>query len=440
MGQSVGGLSARVCDRTVHIYNGKRADRLVLVISDLLEETGRLSMKKHLRHLFTLLSVFFLVSPMAVLAADSTVTSPEQSEQPAVATASVESEYLKNIRQVTMSVDFAKAGEGYFSPDGKTVIFQGVPRDYIFYQIYTLALESQSAEASRSGPLPKPEGASAPRPKMVSTGRGRTTCSFFAPDGKTIIFASSHLDPKLSDTEAAQRKQDEDDARTGQHRRYQWDFDPWMEIFSADLDGHILNRLTDSPGYDAECAYTPDGKQIVFCSDRGGNPNIYVMDADGANVRQLTNFPGYNGGPFTSPDGKFVVYRSDRKKEGYLQLHVLGLDGTNDAELTDNVGVNWAPYWHPKEPYIIWTGADHSDPHAKPNYDLWLMKYGVVDGKIVPGHVWRITDHPAADVLPVFSPDGSKLMWTSNRTEDHTSQLFIADFEAPKTAEASSPN
>jgi len=97
--------------------------------------------------------------------------------------------------------------------------------------------------------------------------------------------------------------------------------------------------------------------------------------------------------------------------------------------LTDNEGVNWAPYWHPSEPYIIWTGAGHSNPRARPNYDLWMMKYAEADGAIQPGPITRITDHSSADVLPVFSPDGKKLLWTSNRGEGHTSQLWIADFQ-----------
>ena len=173
----------------------------------------------------------------------------EKEQSPAVP--SIENQYFKNVRQVTS--DFTRAGEGYFSPDGKTIIFQAVPREYMFYQIYKQPLENGS------------------KPTLVSTGRGRTTCSYFCPTVR-LIFASSHLDPKVSETEAAQRRQDEEDARTGQRRRYQWDFDPWMEIFSADLDGRNLQRLRlRSSEYDAEGAYTPDGKQIVFCSDRGGN-------------------------------------------------------------------------------------------------------------------------------------------------------------------------
>jgi TolB protein len=324
---------------------------------------------------------------------------------------SIESRSLNNIRQVTNG--FVKAGEGYFSPDGRTIIYQAVPQDYPFYQIYTQSFAGGE-------------------PKRVSTGRGKTTCSFFAPDGSGIIYASSHLDPDLDRTEESGRKQLAEAAKPGARRGYQWDFDPNMEIFAADLDGKNIRRLTFSKGYDAECSYSPDGKQIVFCSDRGGNPNLYIMNADGSGVRQLTHEKGYNGGPFFSPDGKWVVYRSDRKRESLLQIHVIGVDGQNDTALTDNTGVNWAPYWHPTKPYLIWTAADYSDGHGKANFDLWLMKYEKKDGRILPGPLTRITDDPAADVLPVFSPDGKQLMWTSTRTPDHSSQLFIADFKLPE--------
>ena len=175
----------------------------------------------------------------------------------------------------------------------------------------------------------------------------------------------------------------------------------------------------------------PMANKSSFCSDRDGDPDIYIMDRDGSNVRQLTNAPGYDGGPFFSPDGRWIVYRTDRKKPQHLQIHVIRADGKEDVALTDNIGVNWAPYWHPSEPYIIWCGADHSDPKARPNYDLWLMKFDLKGGKFSGGTQTRITDHPSADVLPVFSPDGKRLMWTSNRGKGKSSQLWMADFMPP---------
>ena len=331
-------------------------------------------------------------------------------EQPARGEDSVEPKYLSNIQQVTSG--FRKAGEGYFSPDGKKIIYQAIRREYPFYQIYTQPLDGGD-------------------PQLISRGRGRTTCSYFSPDGKRIVFASSHLDPNLEATEETVRRQEEADRKAGVRRRYSWPFDPHMDIFETDLNGKILRRLTDAPGYDAEGAYSADGKLIAFCSTRDGDPDLYVMNSDGTNVRQITNAEGYDGGPFISPNGKWVVFRSDRKKAEYLQIHVVGIDGKNDTALTDTNGVNWAPYWHPTQPYIIWTGADHSKP-GRPNYDLWLMRYRVVNGKFQGDQPLRVTDSPAGDVLPVFSPDGSKLMWTSTRTADHSSQLFLADFQLPE--------
>lgn len=333
---------------------------------------------------------------------------PALADEPQVS--SLEAKCLSHVRQVTRG--FVKAGEGYFSPDGESIIYQAVPLEYPFYQIYTQPLAGGE-------------------PKRISPGRGRTTCSYFSPDGKRILFASSHLDPNLDETEAKAIRQQEEDRKSGQRRRYSWDFDPYMDIFEAGLDGEITHRLTDAKGYDAEGAWSHDGSQIAFCSDRDGDPDIYLMEADGSNVRQLTNAPGYDGGPFISPDGKWIVFRSDRKKEGFLQIYVIGVDGKNEQALTDNEGVNWGPYWHPTAPYIIWAGADHANPTARPNYDLWLARYDAKDGKVQIGEPVRVTDSPAADVLPVFSPDGKKLMWTSTRTDDHESQLFIADFQMP---------
>jgi Tol biopolymer transport system component len=320
-----------------------------------------------------------------------------------------EATYLKNIHQVTFG--FVRAGEGYFAPDQRTIIFQAEERGVQnpFYQIYTMDLGSR-------------------RLTRVSTGAGKTTCSYFRPDGKKIIFASSHLDPDAAKHYTEEYNRRAEEKKSGKHRRYVWDFDPHMDIFEANPDGSALKRLTTTKGYDAEGSYSPDGKYIVFCSNRSGpnNLELYIMDGDGKNVRQLTQAPGcYNGGPFFSPDGKHVIFRSDRKKKDHLQLYVINSDGSGERTLTDNLNwVFWAPYWYKDGKHIVYTAADHSGP-GRPNYDLWWMN--IETGKKV-----RLTHAPSADVLPVFSPDGTKLMWTSTRTPDGSSQLWMADFTPPR--------
>jgi Tol biopolymer transport system component len=323
-----------------------------------------------------------------------------------------EAVHFKNIRQVTK--DFVRAGEGYFSPDGKTIIFQAEEKDTgnPFYQIFTMELESGKVH-------------------RVSPGVGKTTCSFFRPDGKKVIFASSHLDPDAKKKYEAEYKQRDEERKTGQRRRYQWDFDPHMSIFEADPDGGNIKRLTDAKGYNAEGSYSHDGKQIVFCSNRDGEENLelYIMDADGKNVRKLTNAPKcYNGGPFFSPDDKRVIFRSDRKEKDRLQLYVINTDGTGEKALTDDTNwVCWAPYWHKDGKHIVYCAADHS-VKGRPNYDLYWMD--VDTGKKV-----RLTYAPGADVLPVFSPDYKKLMWTSTRDGQQPSQLYMANFVPPEKNE-----
>jgi len=319
---------------------------------------------------------------------------------------------------VLVTDGMTKAGEGYFSPDGSRICYQAVPPGRQFYEIFV-------QDFAPSAPRPTV-------PRRVSSGRGRTTCSWFSPDGTRLLFASSHLDPDAEATEAAARAQAEDDARAGRRRRYQWDFDPWMDLFTSRLDGSDLVRLTTEKGYDAECSFSPDGSRVLFVSDRDGDPDIYVMNADGSDVRQLTNEPGYDGGPFFSPDGAWIAYRTDRLEKDLLQIHVMRADGSGDVAVSAGPGGRWAPFWHPTRPWLIWTGADHSDPTARPNYDLWIAAWEVAaDGSFTAGEPLRITDHPGADVLPAFSPDGSLLMWTASRGEGSggrgpTSQLWVS--------------
>ena len=331
---------------------------------------------------------------------------------------------------VRITAGLSKAGEGYFSQDMSRICYQGIPTDKQFYQIFI-----------------QPFASSNPRilePVRVSTGKGRTTCAWFSPNGKQLLFASSHLDPNVDQTEENARAQAKADALAGRRRRYQWDFDPHMDLFVADLTTPSpLKQLTDTPGYDAECSFSPDGTQLLFVSDRDGDPDIYVADADGSHVKQLTNHPGYDGGPFFSPDGKWIAYRTDRQEKDLLQIHVMRADGTNDVAITEGRSVHWAPYWHPTKPWLIWTGADHSDPTVRPNYDLWLVQYETDQLSIECGSPLRITDHPGADVLPVFSPDGKLIMWTASRDAEAgrkpTSQLYVSTIKTDSIEAALRP-
>jgi TolB protein len=306
---------------------------------------------------------------------------------------------LRNIQQITFpSMGFEKAGEAYFSPDGKRILFQAVPNGQINYQIYGLDLE---------------EGI----PRMVSTGKGACTCAFFRPDGKKIIFASSHEDPLLN--------AELDPTAPGYKReggQYSWDFTPYMNIYEANPDGSGLLALTSGEAYHAECAYSPDGSSIVFASNLSGSMNIYTMNADGTDVRQVTLTSNcYNGGPFFSPDGNSIIFRADREKQHYLQIYTINKDGTNEIQLTDNNDVNWAPYWYPNGNVIAYTTSVHGHSH----YEIYLLN-------VHTGVQSRLTHNPTFDGIPVFSNDGKKIMWTSKRGPDKTCQIFLADFTMPK--------
>lgn len=293
---------------------------------------------------------------------------------------------LDHVQQLTRpDMGFERAGEAYFSPDGQMISFQAVPKGHSGYQIYTLDLKSKEL-------------------RQISQNALTCTCSFFRPDGKKLIFAAS---PAHIITETS--------------NRYKWDLTPYMNIYEANIDGSDPVALTHGPAYHAECAYSPDGSEIVYASNEDGSMNIYVMNRDGSNVRQVTHTTHcYNGGPFFSPDGKKIVFRADRNIPDRLQIYMIDKDGSNLVQLTDNEAINWAPFWHPSQDVIAYTTSIHG--HS--NYEIYLLS-------ISTGRHYRVTHHPAFDGLPTFNREGTKLLWTSRRGSDNTPQVFMADFSLP---------
>ncbi|MCZ7649180.1 MAG: PDZ domain-containing protein [Planctomycetota bacterium] len=307
-----------------------------------------------------------------------------------------EAQYLRQIRRITYAG--AKNGEAYFSPKGERISFQAVREADLknpFYQIYVL--DRATGKTQR-----------------VSFGKGRTTCSYFHPTKERLLFSTSHLDPDAEKHQADELEKQ----KTGPARRYEWIFDPQMDLFETDFDGGRPAQLTEADGYDAECAYSPDGSKIVFCSFRDGDGEIYTMDADGKNAKRLTEVKGYDGGPFFSPDGKRIVWRRFTPDEKGAEVWVMNADGSEQRQVTKIGAVAWAPYWHPSMQWLVFA-CNHEDPA----FELYAVR---PDG----GDLTRITYAQGFDGLPVFSPDGRELMWTSTRDTDN-SHVYVADVFLP---------
>lgn len=316
-----------------------------------------------------------------------------------------------------LSFEGRRSGEGYFSRDARQLIFQserepGNP----FYQIYTLDLENGMSQ-------------------LVSPGVGKATCGFFHPGGRLVLFSSTYLDPESI---AKQRAEIELRAE-GTPRRYAWDYDEQYDIFSAVIDrpeDKTPKRLTREKGYDAEAAWSPNGRQIIFASNRHAyatgakvdkerlakDPShyidLYIMDASGRNVRRLTENEGYDGGPFFSPDGERIVWRRFSPDGERAEIYTMKTDGSDIIQLTHLDAVSWAPFYHPSGEYIIFS----TNLNGFDNFELYM-----VDARGQKEPV-RVTEKPGFDGLPVFSPDGKELVWTSNRTTKKQSQLFRADW------------
>lgn len=312
----------------------------------------------------------------------------------------LQSRLISDIRQVTLSG--RRAGEGYFSSDGKLMVFQserepGNP----FFQIYLMDRENGDIH-------------------RVSPGVGKTTCAWVHPDGNRILYASTQYDP-----DALTKQSDEIKFReSGKERRYSWDYDPTYELVEFDRKTNDYRKLTDAKGYDAEGSYSPDGKLICFASNRrayqegqlseaekklfehdpASAMDIYIMNSDGTDLRRLTDVIGYDGGPFFSPNGQQICWRRFNQDGLVAEVMLMNIDGSNQRAITKLGATSWAPYFHPSGEYLVFT----TNIQGFKNFEIYMID---AEGKSEP---IRVTYRANFDGMSTFSPDGNTISWTSS--------------------------
>ncbi len=340
---------------------------------------------------------------------------PNPTATPTATAAPMPEKHLHNIRQLTHGGDNAEA---YWSPNSKWLTFQSNNAQWGLHcdQIFAMPIKKAAKDSTY-------------RPQRISTGRGRTTCSYFMPDGKHILFASTHA--------AADTCPPTGDLRKG--GKYLWPVYGSYDIYVSDLKGNITQQLTKSPGYDAEAVLSPKGDKILFTSDRSGDLELWTMNLDGSNLKQITNTLGYDGGAFFSPDGSQIVFRASRptteadvkEYKDFLsqqlvapvnmEIFVCNADGSNQHQVTHLGKANWAPFFSPSGKKIIFS-SNHA---SKKGYDFQLYMVNL-DGSGLE----QITSESIFNAFPMFSPDGKKIAWSSNRHNGggHDTNVFVADW------------
>jgi len=359
-----------------------------------------------------LLGLFLLSTAVACSESPKETASSETTAGAGTDTLRYEQEkHLRDLRQLTYGGNNAEA---YFSFDGQDLVFQSDYEDWGVGcdQIFVMPISGYTGD----------------QPTMVSTGKGRTTCSYFMPGDTTILYASTHLaDPECPETPRVV------------NGKYVWPIYEGYDIFVADLEGNIVRQLTNAPGYDAEATVSPDGRKIVFTSTRSGDLELYTMDIDGSNLQQVTDGLGYDGGAFFSPDSKQLVFRASRPQteearatyrslleQGLVQptdleVFVCNLDGSNMRQVTDLGGANWAPYFHPSGEKILFASNHHTKGGRV--FNIFAIN---VDGTGLE----QITHDRTFDAFPMFSQDGKQLVFSSNRFNggDRSTNVFVADW------------
>lgn len=358
--------------------------------------------------------IFFAGVGMILTAFNSEVKTDQHSGVQPDSIQYPEEKHLKNLKQLTFGGDNAEA---YWSFDNTKLTFQsnnpvwGLTCDQIFYTTVSNADMKNTA------------------PPMISTGLGRTTCSYFLPGDSLILYASTHMGGNDCPKEPERKP----------GGKYLWPIYDTYDIFVADQNGKIRKQLTHQKGYDAEATVSPKGDKIVFTSTRNGDLDLYIMNIDGTGVKQITKELGYDGGAFFSPDGKKLVFRASRPKtdeekkeyQEYLkqglvaptqmEIFVCNVDGTGLRQATTLGKANWAPFYHPGGKKILFS-SNHKGTRGF-EFNIYMINE---DGSGLE----QITYDKVFDSFPMFSFDGKKLVFSSNRNNGGTrnTNLFVADW------------
>lgn len=315
------------------------------------------------------------------------------------------SPHLGNLRQLTSS---GQNAESYWSPDGRRLVFQSTRDGRQCDQIYVMNADGSDV-------------------RMVSTGRGRTTCGYFLADGKHIVYASTH-----EGGDACPPPPD-------RSRGYVWPVYATYDLYVAGEDGKLVKKLTDTRGYDAEATVNWKTGRIVYTSLAGGDLDLWTMDSDGSGKRQITRLPGYDGGAVFSPDGKRLVWRAnhpdtptalatykdflarDLVSPMKMEIFLAGADGKNARQITDFGCASFAPTFTPDGRKILFASNKHAcDTHL---FELYLMN---PDGSGLE----QVTQFGGFTSFAEFSPDGGKLAFTSSyqAKSRYEFNIFVADW------------
>ena len=344
-----------------------------------------------------------------------------------------EAQVLANPVQLTSPAQFVKAGESYFSPDDRRIIFQGIerpangstPEDIYAMYLGDVVYENNDTTGRILGMT---------NIHRLTPPGSANTCGWFHPEDSNIVMFASTVGPPSDGTPP------------GYHRKankYKWMFPPEMRIFQADISDidNIKTTLLvgDEDAYQAEGSYSPDGRYLLYCSLETGQGDIFVQEIATGDVIKLISAPGYDGGPFFSPDGTRICYRSDRNANNLLQIFVaeLAFDDNGkitgidrEFQLTDNLAVNWCPFWHPDGRHLVYATSEVEPNHS--NYEVFIIDAAPGEGVGTPAQYGtkkrRVTSTERFDGLPVFNSTGSRMLWTSQRGNAGTSQLWVADF------------